>query len=126
MGSISGLNSGSVSLANNGVVRSLNAGETTFQFPNLISGENYDVTIQSITSSEVCEVLNGQGQISDKDVIDVQVVCETEMVQIAGTVLGLFFCPFFLHFVVNVCKVRKKTIVITFKATSNIAENNFF
>lgn len=90
-GTVSGLGqSDSVELKNNSesLIITQNG---NFQFTNLLNpNENYSITISKQPSQKNCEVTNGTGVISGKDIQNVTVVCTaTGTISIGGTVANL-------------------------------------
>ncbi len=77
-GTISGLNAGSVVLANGSVTVTVAAGTTTWVFPNsFASSLSYSVTVLTQPPGELCEVSGGSGATLPGDVSTVTVACSS-------------------------------------------------
>ncbi len=91
-GSITGLHGTGLVLANHGDILEM-AADGSFELARGVPlGSAYDITIVSQPTSpwQTCKVLRGQGTIQQPDqVIDVAVVCKTDMHVVAGSVTGL-------------------------------------
>jgi hypothetical protein len=79
-GTVSGL-SGSVTLQNNGGDNLVRATNGDFSFATeLASGAAYNVTVAVAPTGQTCAVDNGAGNISDADITNVSVTCQTTSV----------------------------------------------
>jgi N-acetylneuraminic acid mutarotase len=75
-GTISGLNAGTVVLANGSATVSIAAGATTWTFASsFASNSAYEVTVESQPSNLLCEVSGGSGTTLPGDITDVTVEC---------------------------------------------------
>ena len=75
-GSISGLNAGSVVLANGSATVTVAAGATSWVLPgSFASGSAYSVTVETQPAGVLCEVSGGSGAALPGDLTDVAVDC---------------------------------------------------
>lgn len=75
-GSINGLSTNGLALANGSDVVRPAAGDTTFVFPTKVGeGTAYGVTILTQPSPQTCSVVNGSGYMAQTDVTNVQINC---------------------------------------------------
>ncbi len=75
-GSITGLSTGSVELANGSSTVAIASGATSWVFPNsFASGSSYSVTVVSQPSNELCEVSGGSGDSLTGNIDTVTVEC---------------------------------------------------
>jgi serine/threonine protein kinase, bacterial len=89
-GSISGLTTAGLVLANGNDTASVAAGATSFVFPTaLASGTSYGITVQTQPANASCAVRGGSGTAGTANIGDVQVSCATTAHSVGGTVQGL-------------------------------------
>jgi len=90
-GTISGLTSAGLVLANNGDTVGVNSGASSFTFgTSLSAGTAYSVTVQTQPSGLTCSVHNASGTMPAADVTNVTVTCATTPTYtLGGTVSGL-------------------------------------
>ena len=91
-GTVSGLLGGRLELQNGGgdVVEVTADGAFTFTNP-VASGGSYNVTVRTRPSSpsQTCTVTNGSGSVTNADITNVAVSCETDRFTVGGRVSGL-------------------------------------
>lgn len=88
-GFVSGIQTGTVVLRNNGSDELSLATDGVFQFPTgLPSGSAYNIVVASEPPGQVCEVVNGAGTVGQDDVDDVVVACQLASYTVGGTVSG--------------------------------------
>jgi N-acetylneuraminic acid mutarotase len=90
-GTITGLVSSGLVLANGYERVSPAAGATSFTFATVLaSGANYTVTVKTQPNNEMCQVANGTGQVGSAAVTNVSVTCAVPTTySIGGTITGL-------------------------------------
>ncbi|MBS0579168.1 MAG: hypothetical protein JSR36_07890 [Proteobacteria bacterium] len=88
-GTISGLSTGGLTLANGADRLNVAAGATAFSFPTQVSsGSAYAVTVAAQPANATCTVANGSGT-ANGTAISVQVTCITAKFHLGGTISGL-------------------------------------
>lgn len=88
-GSVSGLQTGTVVLRNNGSDDLPLATDGVFRFPTgLPSGSAYSIVVASEPPGQICEVVNGAGTVGQADVNDVVVACQLATYTVGGIVSG--------------------------------------
>lgn len=88
-GSVSGLTTAGLVLANGNDSATLAAGATSFTFPTaLASGANYAVTVQTQPANANCAVSGGSGTVAGAAVA-VSVTCRTVAYPVGGSITGL-------------------------------------
>ena len=88
-GTVSGLTSLGLQLVNNGEVLAI-GGDGPFTFRNSVaSGATYAVTVGGQPQGQNCIVQNGGGTVQSANVIDVAVVCASNVYTIGGSISGL-------------------------------------
>ena len=91
-GTISGLTSGGLVLANNGsaTVGPFSANTISFSFGAVLTpGSSYAVTVQTTPTGLTCSVANGSGNAGAADVSDVKVTCSNLSYSLGGKITGL-------------------------------------
>ena len=89
-GTISGLASAGLVLANGSDTVSPSATATSFNFNSaLAQGANYSVTVQTQPSGASCAVASGAGTVGAAAVTSVQVTCAALRVSLGGSISGL-------------------------------------
>ena len=89
-GSIAGLTTGGLALANGGDTVSPAAGATSFTFGTAVtSAATYTVTVKTQPANATCTVSNGAGTMAAAAVTSVQVSCSLNAFQIGGSLSGL-------------------------------------
>jgi len=89
-GTISGLTTSGLALANNGVNLEISAGATSFTFGPVLSDEvGYDVTAPLQPSGQACTVTNGSGVAATANISNVVVTCSDRTFTVGGTLSGL-------------------------------------
>jgi hypothetical protein len=91
-GTISGLTSGGLVLANNGsaTVGPFSANTISFSFGAVLTpGSSYAVTVQTTPTGLTCSVANGSGTAGAADVSDVKVTCSNLSYSLGGQITGL-------------------------------------
>jgi hypothetical protein len=89
-GTISGLTTSGLTLANNGVSLQISAGATSFTFgPVLADGFGYQVTAPLQPSGQACTVANGTGVVTTANISNVVVTCSDRTFNVGGTISGL-------------------------------------
>jgi len=87
-GTVTGLQGGTVTLANNGALLEVDA-DGPFAFPaNVESGQGYDVEVSTQPDHRFCVVNRGQGTIADADIQDVVVTCHSFLNSERPTIAG--------------------------------------
>jgi len=75
-GTVSNLRNSGLVLNNGSEDVAVAAGAPTFAFPTpLSSGTNYDVTVQTEPSAQVCTVTDGAGTVASVAVTNVRIIC---------------------------------------------------
>jgi hypothetical protein len=88
-GSISGLSSpGLVLLLNGGSALTLPSGATTFTFPAVPNGTNYQVSVGTPPANQTCQITNGAGTVSNANVTNVAITCNVNRYTVGGTITG--------------------------------------
>ena len=88
-GSVSGLTSGTLVLANGTDTVSI-TGNGSFQFPTSVAyGASYSVTVQTAPSGLTCTVSNGSNTMPAQDVTNVSVLCGPTTYTIGGSISNL-------------------------------------
>jgi serine/threonine protein kinase, bacterial len=92
-GTISGLGSDGLVLANGTDRRTLDAGATTFTLPRTVAvGSAYEVVVLTQPSDHTCSIDNGSGTMDDADVTNISISCAAEhytVSTLAGSESGL-------------------------------------
>ena len=89
-GTVSGLTSSGLALANNGVNLDVAAGATSFTFGlALADGIAYAVTAPIQPSGQTCTVANGNGTATTANISNVVVTCSNRTFNVGGTITGL-------------------------------------
>ena len=89
-GTISGLTTSGLALANNGVNLEISAEATTFTFGPVLSDLiAYDVTAPLQPSGQACTVTNGTGTATTANISNVVVTCSDRTFNVGGTISGL-------------------------------------
>ncbi|MDD0838633.1 hypothetical protein PSQ40_08620 [Curvibacter sp. HBC61] len=89
-GSVSGLTSSGLVLANGSQTVAVPANASGFTFANALpQGASYWVTVQSQPSGATCTVQNGGGNIASSAVTSVKVLCVVNTYALGGSVSGL-------------------------------------
>jgi hypothetical protein len=89
-GSIAGLTTGGLVLANGGATLSVAANATSFALPARVAfGASYAVTVQTPPTGLACTVSNGSGTMPAVNVTNVSVVCADRSYLLGGSVSGL-------------------------------------
>lgn len=89
-GSISGLTSSGLVLANGVGTVSPRSGANSFTFANKsAAGGSYAVTVQSNPMGQICTVTNGTGTVGSQSVTNVSVSCSNTPGTLGGTITGL-------------------------------------
>ncbi len=89
-GSIAGLTTAGLVLANGSDTASPAAGATTFTFATAVAtGSSYAVTVQTQPSNASCAVSNGGGTVGTATVTSVAVTCTPTAFTVGGSVSGL-------------------------------------
>jgi len=89
-GTVSGLDSTGLVLANGGKTIAVSESSRTFSFESVLThGSSYDVTIQTQPLGEICSVANGSGTGVTANVANVVVSCSVRAYSLGGTVQGL-------------------------------------
>jgi hypothetical protein len=89
-GSLSGLTTQGLILANGTDSDSPNPGDLSFVFPTaVVAGTAYDVTVQLQPDGLVCTVTNGSGTVGSANVSSVAVDCVPATFTVGGTISGL-------------------------------------
>ena len=90
-GNLSGLASGkSVVLLNNGGDALTASSDGTFTFATvLLSGQTYEIKVDTQPAGQTCTVSNGAGAVLDRNITNVAVTCVTDAYTVGGSVTGL-------------------------------------
>jgi hypothetical protein len=89
-GSISGLTTSGLVLANGTDTLTVNANATSFTLPAKVAyGSHYAVTVQSQPTGLSCTVSNGSGSMPAKAVTTVAIVCADQSYLLGGAISGL-------------------------------------
>ena len=89
-GSVAGLSTAGLVLANGSDTASVAAGATTFTFPTAVSsGTSYSVTISAQPANATCSVASGSGSVSAGAVTTVLVSCAASSFTLGGSISGL-------------------------------------
>jgi hypothetical protein len=89
-GTVSGLTSAGLVLANGGDTVTLDAGATTFSFPAPIAtGSSYAVTVQTQPAGLACAVTKGIGTMPASSVNTVAITCTDQPFNLGGSISGL-------------------------------------
>jgi NHL repeat len=89
-GSIAGLTTAGLVLANGGDTASPAAGATSFSFPTpLASGSSYGVTVQAQPASATCVVSGGSGTVASTAVNGIAITCTPGAFTVGGSITGL-------------------------------------
>ncbi|MGZ5155055.1 MAG: hypothetical protein ACXWCL_01460 [Caldimonas sp.] len=90
-GSVAGLTTTGLVLANGSDTASLAAGATSFTFSTaLATGSNYAVSVQTQPANATCVVNGGTGTVGNATVTGVAVTCSPLAFTVGGSVSGLF------------------------------------
>jgi len=89
-GTVSGLNTSGLVLANGSDTVSIVASATSFVLPTPIAnGSTYVVTVATQPDGEACAVVNGTGTVSGAAVTNVAVTCTDQPFSLGGSISGL-------------------------------------
>jgi uncharacterized repeat protein (TIGR03803 family) len=89
-GTISGLSTSGLILANGSDSLTVSSGAGTFSMPTgLLSGKSYAVTVTTQPTGQTCTVANGAGTISSANVANVVVTCGGQSYSVGGMLKGL-------------------------------------
>jgi sugar lactone lactonase YvrE len=89
-GSLSGLTTSGLVLANGADTLSVGSGSTSFTLPaSVASGSSYAVTVQTQPAGQTCSVNNGSGQMGTADVTSVALSCTDQPFTVGGSISGL-------------------------------------
>lgn len=89
-GSVAGLSTGTLVLANGADTVSVAAGTGNFTLPGAVAvGGGYAVTVQTQPAGLTCSVANGSGTMGIANVTNVVVTCAVNSYTVGGTVSGL-------------------------------------
>ncbi len=89
-GTISGLASAGLVLANGSDTLSLAVGSQAFTFANPVAeGGTYTVTVQAQPQGTTCSVGNGSGTMGGANLVSVQVTCSPNAYKVGGSITGL-------------------------------------
>ena len=89
-GSVSGLTTAGLILANGSDTVAVAANATAFTLPTqVVTGSSYHVTVQSQPTGEACAVTTGQGTMPASAVTSVAVSCTDQPFTLGGTISGL-------------------------------------
>jgi len=89
-GTVSGLDSTGLVLANDGQTIAVSENSKSFSFGSmLVHGSSYAVAIQAQPAGQICTVANGAGSGATANVANVVVSCSVHAYSLGGTVYGL-------------------------------------
>jgi sugar lactone lactonase YvrE len=89
-GSVEGLETAGLVLANGADSLAVAPGATTFRMPGPVaSGGAYSVTVVAQPAGQACRVVGGQGQVGAADVSSIAVSCTNDLFTVGGTISGL-------------------------------------
>ena len=89
-GTVAGLASSGLLLANASDTMTVAAGAQSFAFENPVAeGANYAITVQTQPAGTTCSVGNGSGTMGGADVTTVQITCAANTHVLGGTIAGL-------------------------------------
>jgi hypothetical protein len=89
-GTISGLPSAGLVLANGGDTVAPAAGDTTFTFATPVAeGGGYAVSVRTQPTGATCSIGSGTGTMGTSDLVSVQVTCAANAYHLGGTITGL-------------------------------------
>ena len=89
-GTISGLASAGLVLANGADTVAPSTGASSFTFANAVNeGSSYAAKVQTQPAGTICSVGNGSGTMGAADVTNVQVTCSPSAYSVGGTITGL-------------------------------------
>src|SRR4051812_16867133 len=89
-GTVSGLTTSGLVLANGTDTLSVSTGATRFRLPaGLVSGTAYSITVQSQPAGQICSIANGSGTMGSADMANTVIVCSSQAFSLGGTVTGL-------------------------------------
>jgi Galactose oxidase, central domain len=89
-GTINGLTSSGLVLADNGVTLAVDSGASSFTIAsNLSAGTTYSITVATQPTGLTCSVAGGAGTMPAADVTDVAVTCTANAYTLGGTISGL-------------------------------------
>jgi hypothetical protein len=89
-GTVSGLDSAGLVLANGGKTIAVSEGSRTFSFQSVLTrGSSYDVIVQAQPAGQICSIANGSGTGVTANVANVVVSCSAQGYKLGGTVQGL-------------------------------------
>ena len=89
-GSVSGLTTDGLVLANGGNTYAVPANATTYTFPDEIDSRgDYNVTVQASPAHYTCGVVGGKGTATGVAVASANVVCSINSYSVGGTIAGL-------------------------------------
>lgn len=89
-GSISGLISSGLVLANGGDTLAVDANATSFTLPTAVEfGSNFSVTVQTQPTGLTCSVADGSGTVAEANVSSVVVTCNANAFNLGGSITGL-------------------------------------
>jgi sugar lactone lactonase YvrE len=89
-GSINGLTSSGLVLANGSSTLNVAANDSTFTLPTLVaSGGGFEVTVRTQPTGQTCSVANGSGTMGAADVTSVTVTCGLSTFTLGGSINGL-------------------------------------
>jgi hypothetical protein len=89
-GSVTGLTTSGLVLANGSDTVAVGANATTFTLPSLVAtGSSYVVTVKTQAMGEACSVAKGASTMPASDVTTVAVTCTDQPFRLGGTISGL-------------------------------------
>lgn len=89
-GSISGLISSGLVLANGGDMLAVDANAASFTLPTAVDfGSNFSVTVQTQPTGLTCSVADGSGTVAEANVSSVVVTCNANAFNLGGSITGL-------------------------------------
>jgi len=89
-GTIQGLSSTGLVLANNGDTLNVTSGATSFTMPTSVAYTSpYNIIVQTQPTNETCTVSNGSGTMPAANVTNVAVTCAVNTYTIGGSISGL-------------------------------------
>jgi hypothetical protein len=89
-GSIAGLTSSGLMLANGGDTLTVESSATSFTMPTAVPfGSSYDVQVLSQPTGQTCAVSNASGSVPANDVTNVTVACANQTYALGGSIAGL-------------------------------------
>ena len=89
-GSVAGLSTAGLVLANGNDTAIVAAGATSFTFPSALAvGASYAVTVQTQPANESCVVTNGSGTVRHRRRTVISVTCQSTGYTVGGSIAGL-------------------------------------